>query len=56
MDHTDECQEARQTHARPGDDTPDWPPLKWLTPQARAAVLACPHWSHDTARFIVGQG
>jgi hypothetical protein len=54
MDHTPECEAARASvHRQPGDDSPNWPHLSRLDADGRAAVLACPHWSHDAVRRFV---
>lgn len=56
--HTPACvaarRRARPRMPRPDTETPDWPEMSRLTAEQRDAVLACPHWSHTSARFMYG--
>ena len=57
-DHSAECDAARASAKKRWqpvpDETPDWPEMNRLTPEQQHAVLACPHWSHTSARFMYG--
>lgn len=48
--HSPECEGARFGGSL--RHSTDWPEMRLLNQQQRAAVLACPHRSHDSVRFL----
>lgn len=52
-EHTKACVTARAEAAPAGrDETPEWPTMGQLNAKGRAAVLRCPHPSHDAVRAM----
>lgn len=52
-EHTKVCVAARaEAGTVRSDETPDWPRIDQLSAKGRAAVLRCPHPSHDAARAM----
>lgn len=54
-DHTPACEKVRAGHVHEGRPDP-WPKMGSLSVEEQEAVLACPHWAHDSIRSFFKGG